>query len=209
MRTRAVFWITAVLFLTCSDAMAARGLFPSQVGGCALGANIADYREILKMETSLPVRHMTYVRAVETRRIEGFKSGLISYGTCVEPGRIVRVKLKYQDSSRGFYDTLLRRFKERYGEPDEWRGDPFHIVVAWKWSFVDKDNNRVSMMLQHNTHDADQKKGNSVKITMMNFMDEERACFESKHPKMTGKNHRVMGKGEKGGTLNWNLLVPR
>ena len=208
MRTRAVLWMAAALMLACGDVAMARGIFPSQVGGCALGGNISEYKDILKMETVLPVRHMTYIEEVETRKIEGFKSGLISYGTCASPGRIIRVKLKYLDTSRGFYNVLLKRFKERYGEPNEWRGDPFHIVVAWKWSFVDEEGNRVSMILQHNTHDADQKKGNSVKITMMNYMDEERRCYEAKHPRKSKGQHRAMKGGGKG-KLNWDLLVPR
>ena len=68
---------------------------PHQVGGFVLGKDIADYKEMVRMETSLPIRHMEYLREVEIKETEGFKSGLICYGTCEVPGRIVRIKLSF------------------------------------------------------------------------------------------------------------------
>jgi len=147
---------------------------PHGVGSFVLGSNITEYDEILKMETALPIRYMEYMREVEIKPMKGFKSGLIGYGVCDRPGQIVRIKLKYDDSTKKFYERLLEHFKNRFGEPDEWRGDPFHVVIAWKWSFVDKENNKISLMLQHNTMDAEEKMGNAVKLTMMNLMEKER-----------------------------------
>lgn len=28
-------------------------------------------------------------------------------------------------------DELLERYEAHLGKPDEWRGDSFHIVIAW------------------------------------------------------------------------------
>ena len=51
-------------------------------------------------------------------------------------------------------DELLERYKVNLGKPDEWRGDPFNILIAWKWSFTDKDGNNISLILQHNARTA-------------------------------------------------------
>ena len=182
---------------------------PHGLGGFVLGGNIAECNEILKMETALSIRYMEYIREVEIKPMKGFKSGLIGYGVCDKPGQIVRIKLKYADSTKKFFEQLLEHFKTRFGEPDEWRGDPFHVVIAWKWSFVDKENNKISMMLQHNTMDAEEKMGNAVKLTMMNLMEKERLCFQKKRPEfqtMRGEGHRKMDTKD---VVDWDRFIPR
>lgn len=170
-----------MVFLLYVPCLAVEGA-PHEIGGFVLGRNIDEYKDKVQMDTSLPIRYMEYVREVQIEPRQGFKSGIIAYGTCVRPGRIVRIKLKYADSSKDFYNKLLGIFKERFGEPSEWRGDPFHVVIAWKWSFVDEENNRISLILQHNTKDEEEKIGNSVKMTMTNLMEEELLCYKRKHP---------------------------
>ncbi len=115
---------------------------PHQVAVFVLNRDIADFKDYVIMETALPIRYMENIEEVEIRPIEGIKSGLIAYATCTAPGHIVRIKLKYEDSSKDFFENLLKQIKKKYGEPDEYRGDPFHILIAWKWSFIDKDGNR-------------------------------------------------------------------
>jgi hypothetical protein len=182
---------------------------PHQVGGFTLGKNIADYTEMLNMDSALPMRHMEYLKEVEIKEMEGFKSGLIWYGTCARPGQIVRIKLKYADSTKKFYRKLLELCKERFGEPTEWRGDAFRVVIAWKWSFTDSENNHISMILQHNTKDEEEKKGNVIKLTLWNLMEEEHLCFEKKHPELRKKS-RKQGHGKRGrGPVNWDRFVPR
>ncbi len=182
---------------------------PHGLGGFVLGSNITAYDQTLKMETALPIRYMEYIREVEIKKMKGFKSGLIGYGVCARPGQIVRIKLKYADSTKKFFEQLLKHFKTRFGEPDEWRGDPFHIVIAWKWSFVDKQNNRISMTLQHNTMDAEEKIGNAVKLTMKNLMEKERLCFKKERPEfqtMREEGHQKKGKTD---AVDWDRFVPR
>lgn len=180
---------------------------PHQVGGFVLGKDIADYKEMVRMETSLPIRHMEYLKEVEIKEMEGFKSGLICYGTCEVPGRIVRIKLKYADSTKKFYEALLERFKERFGEPTEWRGDSFKVVIAWKWSLTDSENNKISLTLQHNTKDVEEKMGNSVKLTISNFMEEEHLCFEKRHLETRERPGKQEAKAR--GKVDWDRFVPR
>ena len=182
---------------------------PHQVGVFVLNRNIADFKDYVIMETALPIRYMENIEEVETKPMKGFKSGLIAYGTCVAPGHIVRIKLKYADPSKKFFDNLLKRFKEKYGEPDEYRGDPFNILISWKWSFTDKDNNRISLTLQHNAMDSEEKLGNSVKLTMTNLIEEDQRCYRiqalDKQEKLRQRNWKVMTPESSG----WDLYVPR
>lgn len=180
-----------------------RGEAPHQIGGIVLGRQMTEFDDRLKMDTLLPLRHSKFIHEIETTELVGFKNGLIWVGSCAEPGRIVRIRMKYADPSKNFYKQLLKHYKKRFGDPSEWKGDPFHIVIAWKWSFVDKDNNRISLMLQHNTKDEDESIGNSVKLTMWNLIEDERKCFEKKTAAETKKT-----KKKKKRQADWEVLIP-
>jgi hypothetical protein len=180
---------------------------PHELAGFILGDKMAAHMQDVKPETVLPVRYLESLKEVETRDIWGYKNGLIAYTTCATPPRIVRIKFKYADASKAFYDALLKRFKERFGEPDEYRGDPFHIVVAWKWSFTDKNNNDISLILQHNTRDEEEKMGNAVKLTMWNLLNEELRCFEKKHPEAAASASAGF-KFNPSESIDWNHFIP-
>jgi hypothetical protein len=193
------------LLLTFCPPAAAGQKMPSELAGFRLGEDIADAANRVDMETRLPIRYAPYLSEVETRQLPGYKTGLITYGGCAYPGKILRIKMKYADHSKKFYQQLLKHFKDRFGEPSEWRGDPFQVVLAWKWSFADKEGNRVSLILQHNTQDEEQKKGNSVKMTLTRHMEEEEACHEKAAGAVQSPQHR----GRKAGKPDWEQLVPR
>ena len=161
------------------------------------------------METALPIRHIENIEEVEIKSIEGVKSGLIAYATCTAPGHIVRIKLKYSDASKKFYEKLLKRIKKKYGEPEDYRGDPFHIVVSWKWSFIDKDNNRISLTIQHNSMDSEEKRGNSIKLTMRNLIEEDQKCYKLKALDQREKLRHRDWKAITPGLSGWDLYVPR
>jgi len=181
---------------------------PHELAGFILGDKMAAHMQDVKPDTVLPVRYLESLKEVETKDIPGYKTGLIAYTTCTTPSRIVRIKLKYADASKTFYDALLKRFKKRFGEPDEYRGDPFHIVVAWKWSFTDKNNNDISLILQHNTKDEEEKMGNAVKLTMWNLLNEELGCFEEKNPE-TAESKNSGFKFDETESVNWERFIPQ
>jgi hypothetical protein len=204
MKIRIFFFNMIICFLMIGNVSAQA---PVEIAGFALGKNIADYQERVRMETMLPIRYAEFLKEVETQNIPGYKSGLITYGDCAVPGRILRIKLKYDDSSRQFYNDLLERYKKRFGKPDRWRGDPFHVLVAWKWSFTDKEGNRMSMILQHNIEDTTRKIGNAVKLSMLNFEEEEILCFEKKESEI--RVNKTKQDQKAGADQNWDLLIPR
>jgi len=177
---------------------------PHRLAGFVLGDEFSKYQDLVDMQTKMPLRHSKSIDAIEVRDLKGFKYGLVWVGNCTVPSRIVSLRMKYADSSKKFYDELLKRFKQRFGEPSEWRGDPFHIVISWKWSFVDDQKNRISMILEHNKRDEAETVGNTVKLTMWNLIEEERNCEKEKFP----ETDEEPTKKEKG-PPNWDLLIPR
>ena len=153
---------------------------PSTIAGITLGDQISRFVDLVQMETSIILRDRQYLREVRIRDIDGYKSGTVDFGTCSKPGQIVRIKLKYEYEDKNFFDQLLERFKKKFGEPDEWRGDPFHVIIAWKWSFRNEKGNSISLILQH-SRDEEYKWGNSVKLTNTTLMEQEQLCYEKKN----------------------------
>ena len=182
---------------------------PNQVGGFVLDQDIKKFEDRVIMDTALPVRYAENIKEVEIKFTQGFKSGLITYGTCERPGHILRIKLKYADSSRKFYNKLLKRFKQRFGEPDEYRGDPFKIVDAWKWSFTNQQNQRISLILQHNTKDEEEKKGNAVKLTNNTLIEEDHLCYKRKQLDYRERLRQREWKAVKPQDSGWELFIPR
>jgi len=180
---------------------------PHQIGPFILNQDIANFADYVSMDTALPIRHMESMHEVEVKPIKGFKSGLIAYGTCVAGNHIVRIKLKYKDNSKTFFEKLKKRIVKRFGESDEYRGDPFHIVIAWKWSFVTKNNQKISLTLHHNSRDEEEKMGNSIKLSMTSLISAERDChYKSMDQTRTDKkksNPIVMDQ------TGWDLFCPR
>ena len=203
MKKIVILGVIGIITLVLNGGYAAE--VPHQLAGFVLGGEMNDYKDLLKLDTILPIRYFETLKEVEIKKIEGFKTGLITFGTCSEPWKIVRFKFKYAESSKKFYNKLLKRFKKRFGEPNEWRGDPFHIVLAWKWRFTDKDNNRISLILQHNTRDQEEKQGNAIKMTMWNLIDKETLCYEKKLAEAAKKSPKT---GRKSKKIDWNIFIP-
>ena len=207
MKRHLLIIIPVIVFFFCSICPAQ--MVPHQVGGFILEKDINSYADKLDPSSDLPIRHMECIREMEILGVEGFKSGLIAYGTCDAPGKIVRIKLKYADGSKKRFELLLKRFKKKFGAPDEWRGDPFGIVLAWKWSFVDSRNKRISLILQHNTRDVEAKIGNSVKLTLTGRLQKELECMKKKYPQEVKSSKASEPGGKKQKAVNWDHYVPR
>jgi hypothetical protein len=182
---------------------------PRQIAGLVLGEQVAEFVDLVRMETATPLRDRKYLREVRTRETDGYRSGTVSFGNCNKPGQILRIKLKYQYSDKKFYNELLAQFKKRFGEPDEWRGDPFHVIIAWKWSFTDRDNNKISLTLQH-SRDEDYKWGNSVKLTNNTLLEQEKTCYQKKHPeKSAAQKSKSSAKKRKLKAEDYQRFVPK
>jgi hypothetical protein len=198
-------WILSLIWVPALALAAA----PHQLGGFVLNQKISAFEDRILMDTALPVRYAENIEEVEIKPTQGFKSGLIAYGTCSKPGHIVRIKLKYADASKKFYEDLLKQFKKRFGEPDEYRGDAFKIVIAWKWSFVDEENHKISLILQHNAMDEDEKIGNAVKITDTTLMEEDLDCYRRKQLDSRDRLRQRKWENVDPGDTGWERFIPR
>ncbi|MEW5734986.1 MAG: hypothetical protein AB1921_09030, partial [Thermodesulfobacteriota bacterium] len=138
---------------------------PLNLAGFTLGQDVSKFRDRLDMTTALPVRYLESLKEVEIGKLPGYKSGLIAYSTCTSPQKVVRIKLKYADSGEDFFNKLFSQLKNRFGEPDKFRGDSFGIMTSWKWSFTDAQGHNLSLVISHNTMDVDEKMGNAIKLT--------------------------------------------
>lgn len=182
---RSLFFSILVVIIFLLPNHVSAGKAPRQIAGLVLGEQVAMFVDLVQMETSIVLRDRKYLREVRIRETDGYQSGTVTFGNCFKPGQIVRIKLKYEYSDKEFYNELLERFKKKFGEPDEWRGDPFHVIMAWKWSFRDENKNKISLILQH-SRDEEYKWGNSVKLTNTTLMERERLCYKKKHPEESG-----------------------
>jgi hypothetical protein len=192
--------LCCLTILPAGSALAASGIPPSEVGGFILGTSIEEYDFI---------SYRNFLKQVVIDRIPGFRKGMIEYGVCKRPGDIVRIKLKYQDTSKAFYKKLFKQYKKRFGKPDEFTGDSFGIVICWRWNFRTKDGERVTMLLQHNLKNPNEVTGNMVKLAMPDRIEAERKCFnktcDMRSPGAFSKSKQE-GDWDKSG---WQNMIPR
>lgn len=172
------------------SALPAHAKFPLNLGGFRLGDDIANYTDQIDMTTLRAITFNEYLGEGEIIPEPGFKTGLIAYGLCDHPNKIVRIKLKFEDSSKKFFKTLLKHYKKSFGEPHEYKGDPFQTYIAWKWSFTNEKNEKISLILQHNVLVEDEKVGTAVKMTLTSQIEKERACHLEKKPPSPKKSRQ-------------------
>ena len=171
---------------------------PSEVGGFVLGSKVSEYPEAMSTN---------FLKEMVVTDWHGFRKGVISYGVCKYPDRIVRIELKYDDQSKDYFKKLLDKYKQRFGAPDEWKGDSFGILHIWKWYFKDSEGREVSLLLQHNLRNPNESIGNVVKLTNSDMMEEERICFnEMCEEKKTTVDQARLEELKK---PDWQFLIPR
>lgn len=192
---------TCFIFLSAGSCLAAD--VPRQIGPFILGEDISGFASYVDMRSELPIRYVENIKEVEITPIKGFKSGLIAYGSCKFPGKILRIKLKYNDNSKAFFNTLHKRIESRFGKFEEYRGDPFQVVVGWKKSFKDSQGNRISLTIQHNNRDEEEKMGNSIKLTLTNLWDADCTCHNLQSPDKPKAPVEIPVQQQ------WDLFVPR
>ncbi len=194
--------ITTISTLSLAMMLVSPSLFaenaPREVGGIVLGSRIDTYPDIIQSN---------FMKEVVVTDRHGFRKGVISYGVCKYDGEILKIRLKYEDKSKSFYKTLLKKYRKKYGEPDSWKGDSFGMLYVWKWYFIDKDKNRVSLNLQYNAKNPDETMGSVVKLSYPDRIEEERICFmkmcDEAFEQTDEKRREEFKKSD------WSYLIPR
>ncbi|WP_243313063.1 hypothetical protein [Fundidesulfovibrio agrisoli] len=164
---------------------------PREIAGLRLGADIKEFGSRVSPGTPEVDAAVRYLSTVAVEVPEGFRSGYVTYGNCEQPGRVVRVKMNYADDSRAFYEKILTLLKQRYGEPAQWRGNPFGSLRIWKWSLTDPELGDISLILQYYSGDDDTfTKGNSIRLSAPGLIARNRDCWAAAHPDGKGAQHR-------------------
>lgn len=179
---------------------------PLSLAGITLGEDISTIGDFCDSESDLPLADERHLNEMLLRPgfMAGIMNGAVAYAACSQKGRIVRIKLRFDNSSLSFYHDLRRRYEQAFGKPDEWRGDPLQTVISWKWSFSDEAGRRVGLELTH-SNDDDYKIGNFVKMTLRSLWEEEAACF--KRSKASQDMEAIVPTPR--GQLDFGQLVPR
>jgi hypothetical protein len=73
---------------------------------------------------------------------------------------------------------------------------------------MDENNNDISLILQHNTRDEEEKQGNSIKMTLWSLLKKELRCFEEKHPE-SAESKNADFKFDKTNSINWDRFIPQ
>jgi len=184
-----VFALAPVLGVVCAVSPGhAQSAPPTEIAGFRLGDAIGPYASKLDREITEEKLVRQYLTVSALLPVPGFRSGYVTYGNCVTPNRIVRIKMNYEDESKGFYEQILAALKKRYGEPQEWRGNPFGTLRTWKWSFTDGALGDVSLILQHYSGgDNDFTRGNSIRLAANGLNKAESDCYFAKHPERVAR----------------------
>ncbi len=194
MVTRAICMLSLLVLMLLPAAAAMGTEAPGSAGGFSLKSKIDQYGVS---------GHENYLKEIIITDLEGFHKGFITYGTCERPGEILRIKLKYKDRSYKFFEQLLEKYRQTFGAKPKFDGDQFGNVKAWKWSFTNEDNQRVTLELQHNLKDTEESIGNMLKLSLPELMNEERHCFNRKYPDKQEKD------AETDSEPDWNILIPK
>ena len=156
---------------------------PREIAGLRLGTDIKAYSEKIDTKRTEVEMDQPYLTTVMLNPVPGFRSGYVTYGNCASPGRIARIKMNYDDDSEEFYKKLLAALTKSYGEPQQWRGNPFGSLRIWKWSLKDQNLGDISVILQYYSGDDDSfTKGNSIRIAATDILQQESICYREKHP---------------------------
>lgn len=173
---------------------------PESIAGITLGKNYDSIRSMLEMDSMDSRWNEDYLKRIEIEPMEGYRSGYIVVGNCKRKNEILKMKLNYEDDSVKFFEKIYDKLNKRYGNPSDWRGNPFGTLKVWKWSLHDEKGN-ISLILHHFSGDDDSiTQGNSIKLSRPGFLTEERSCWKKKHPQPDEPSIPAKRKG-----LNWYL----
>lgn len=205
------FSVVSVLLGVCAGGSAQP--LPREIAGYRLGTNIKAYEGRITSEGAFTVRLRPYLKEAAVSVPEGFGSGYVVYGACDAPGTIVRVKVKYEDDRRAFFDRLLEALKKQYGVPSQYVGDPFQAYVAWKWVFDVSKDEKISMILSHyDGDDEEHTQGNALKLSLTSQIARESRCYESqrRHEQLGDRKEELKAPSmdPQADTATWRRWVP-
>jgi hypothetical protein len=74
---------------------------------------------------------------------------------------------------------------------------------------VDPSGQHISLNLAHNTRDVEEKFGNTIKLTLISAIEQERACYLKQNPAVREREADQKLLLKKMTPQDWDRLVPR
>jgi hypothetical protein len=156
---------------------------PTTIAGITLGQPLLKFEAFIDRDTTLRMWDREYLSRVELKPMPGIKSGYISFANCENVGTVLRVKVKYKDSSLRFFQKIYDTLAKRYGSPEN-RGNPFGTLKVWKWGLTSAQGHSISMILVHNDgKDETYSHGNTLRLTDRTLVVREQECMVKKRAK--------------------------
>lgn len=126
---------------------------------------------------------------IKADALSGVRGGSLSFGNCKNLGSLVRIKIKFHNHSKKLFNRLLDKYKDSFGNPDNYLGDAFKNVIAWEWLFENDKGKKISLVLMW-SRDKEIRPGVSIKMTQLSLLDEEYDCYKTQF-EQTGKGARA------------------
>jgi hypothetical protein len=169
-----------------------------------LGENVNKYAKLCDMEKENSMSDTPFLSAVRIKvdALPGVRGGSLNFGNCKNIGTLVRVKIKFHDRSKKFFNRLLDKYTDSFGKADSYLGDAFKNVIAWQWLFENNKGEKVSLVLMW-SRDKEVRPGVSIKMTQRSLLNEEYNCYQAKFLK------QEKDAGTKTAIKNINSYVPR
>ncbi|BCS89355.1 hypothetical protein [Pseudodesulfovibrio sediminis] len=176
---KTVFMILVTVVLAASTAFAAKG-FPSSLAGFTLGSDIEKYDRYCNPDKAIPVSDAPFLSEalIKGDVLPGVRGGSLSFGNCRNTGKLIRIKLKFYDRGKGFFENMLRKYEKAFGEADTYLGDAFKNVIAWEWVFKNTKGEEISLILMW-SRDQEVRPGVSIKMTHESLMRAEFECYKT------------------------------
>jgi len=194
--------VTALCLLATAAAVRAADP-PATLAGIGLGDEAKQHHKRIRLNKPRPMEAAPWLQRLPVTGDKYFTGGYVLVGTCAAPGRVVRIKLRYRDTSVDFFRKLAGDMLGSYGDPAEYKGDFEGRTMGNKWSFTDSSTRPVSLILQHTEgEDPELGTGTTIKLTNWGLLEAERACYQERHapavtaasPKATAKDNGYLPK---------------
>ncbi|WP_045220971.1 hypothetical protein [Desulfonatronum thioautotrophicum] len=183
-------WVWALMFCLAWTGSAGAESFKT-LAGIELGSEMDHYWHLVYRDTATEHPDVLFMKEAKLKPwvIPGVRGGSLSYTACRDEELVSRVKIKFAERSESLFRDLFadpteklfrdlnRMYRERWGRPDQWLGNPFNTIQAWKWILGKDGPEQVEVVLMYSKVE-DVRPGVSIKMTHTTLWDEERACWE-------------------------------
>lgn len=116
MKRLAVIILVMAGFLSASPCFAAQNA-PESIAGITIGNNVSSIRSLLDMDSAAAPWQEEYIKRIKIRDMEGYNGGYVVTGNCNRMDIILRMKLKYADSSLDFLTSFTPNLKKDSANP--------------------------------------------------------------------------------------------